>query len=120
MISSANMASSVSFASDCFSVTLADGQEIRIELSAFPRLWHATPEERACYEIVANGEIIVWPNLNEDIFVEDLLDGRQKSYEGRKSVKRWLDSLREFRKSPASDTETFTEWDLKRQGLWRR
>ena len=118
MISSANTALSVSFASDCFSVSLAGGQEIRLELSAFPRLWHATPEERAYYEIKANGEVIVWPNLNEDIFVEDLLGGRLKSDEGGKSVAKWLGSLREFRQSPANETETFTEWDLKRQGLW--
>ena len=120
MISSTSIALSVSFASDCFSVALADGQEIRIELSAFPRLLHATPEERAYYEIKADGEVIVWPNLNEDIFVEDLLEGRLKSDEGRKSVEKWLGSLREFRRSPANKTETFTEWDLKRQGLWRR
>jgi hypothetical protein len=69
------------------SVELADGRTISAPLKWFPRLFHATPAERAKFELSFEG--IHWPDLNEDIPVEGLLRG-EKSGESRKSIRRWL------------------------------
>ena len=110
---------SINFTDDQFVVTLSDGREV-ISLftpDTFPRLWHGTPEERACYE--TRPDEIHWPDLNEDVRIPDLLEGIDNSGESKNSVEKWLAALREFRKSPYKGVQTFTEWDLRRRGLWR-
>jgi hypothetical protein len=42
----------------------------------FPRLLHATPEQRAQYKIGATGKGLHWEALDEDISVDGLLAGR--------------------------------------------
>jgi hypothetical protein len=79
----------VVFAADEFSVVLADGRTLIIPLAWFPRLFHATPEERANWRWVGGGIGIQWPDLDEDISVEDLILGRP-SGESRASLQRWL------------------------------
>lgn len=64
----------VSFDDDAFSVELSDGRSIRVPLVWFPRLLHATPEERSCYELSRRG--IHWEAINEDISVDGLLTVR--------------------------------------------
>ena len=54
-------------------VALADGREISVPLSWFPRLANATPTERAHYEIFGEGTGIHWPDIDEDISVPRLL-----------------------------------------------
>lgn len=58
-------------------------------LAWYPRLLHATPEERSHWRSVGKGEGIHWEDLDEDISVEDLLAGRH-SRESQTSFKRWL------------------------------
>ncbi len=36
----------------------------------FDRLWNATPEQRARYELGSLGDSIHWPNLDEDLSLE--------------------------------------------------
>ena len=66
-------AKKVSFDDDSMWVHLADGRVLSIPLAWFPRLWHATPAERACVEISASG--LYWEALDEDISVAGLLAG---------------------------------------------
>jgi hypothetical protein len=66
-------AKKVSFADDSMWVHLADGRVLSIPLAWFPRLWHATPAQRACVEISARG--LHWEALDEDISVAGLLAG---------------------------------------------
>lgn len=110
---------SIKFTDDQFIVTLSDGREVISHFTpdTFPRLWHATPEERAHYETCHDE--IHWPNLNEDVRVSDLLEGIDNSGESKSSIAQWLEAIREFRNSPYKGTQTFTEWDLRRKGLWR-
>jgi hypothetical protein len=68
---------------------LADGRTISVPLAWFPRLVHGTPEERTNLCLVAGGEGIHWPDLDEDISVESLLAGRG-SCETQESIRRWL------------------------------
>jgi hypothetical protein len=70
-------------------VELVDGRILMVPLVWYPRLWHATQEERRRFELLADGEIIHWPLLDEDLSVEGLLAGRP-SGESPDSFSRWL------------------------------
>lgn len=72
---------------------LTDGRIISVPLGWYPRLVHATPEERARHELRAGGHGIHWPDLDEDISVEGLLEGR-RSGESERSLRRWLAARR--------------------------
>jgi hypothetical protein len=78
-------------------VELTDGRELSVPLSWYPRLNHASPDERARWEMIGRGDGIHWPDLDEDISVEGLLAGR-RSGERRESIERWLAALKESRK----------------------
>ena len=58
-------------------VHLVDGRRICIPLAWFPRLLHATAEQRGKWELLGGGEGIHWPLVDEDLSVEGLLAGRQ-------------------------------------------
>lgn len=55
-------------------VTLSDARTLGVPLVWFPRLMHATPEQRSHFELSARG--IHWDDLDEDISVDGLLAGR--------------------------------------------
>jgi hypothetical protein len=55
-------------------VELEDGRTLGIPLAWFPRLLHATDEQRQHYEISAGG--LHWDAVDEDISVDGLLAGR--------------------------------------------
>jgi hypothetical protein len=55
-------------------VTLSDARTLGIPLAWFPRLMHASAEQRAHFELSARG--IHWDELDEDISVDGLLAGR--------------------------------------------
>jgi len=57
---------------------------------------HASEAERKQWRMIGGGEGVHWPNLDEDISVENLLFG-QRSGESQESLQRWLDG----RSSPA-------------------
>ncbi len=55
-------------------VDLADGRTIGVPLAWFPRLAHATPEQRSGWTLSPMG--IHWAELDEDISIDGLLAGR--------------------------------------------
>ena len=67
-------AKSVWFDDNSMWVELVDGRTLGIPLAWFPRLLHATPEQRQKYELTVSG--IHWDELDEDISVAGLLAGR--------------------------------------------
>lgn len=83
------MAQRISVSDDALAVDLADGRTITVPLAWFPRLAHGTATERANCRLIAGGQGIHWPDLDEDISVEGLLAGRQ-SGETQESLRRWL------------------------------
>ena len=83
------VALSVTASDDDLAVDLVDGRTITAPLTWFPRLTHATPAERANWRLIARGEGIHWPDLDEDISVASLLAGR-RSGESPQSLERWL------------------------------
>jgi hypothetical protein len=69
-------ASAVRFDDVTMWVDLADGRTVGVPSAWFPRLVHATPEQRALCRIGVTGAGLHWEDLNEDISVEGLLAGR--------------------------------------------
>lgn len=69
-------------------VTLSDGRTVGAPLAWYPRLKEGTPKERRHYELLGGGVGIHWPDLDEDISVENLLEG-EKSAESRLSLAAW-------------------------------
>jgi hypothetical protein len=55
-------------------VDLSDGRMLGVPLAWFPRLLHATPEQREKVELSRVG--LHWEHLDEDISVAGLLAGR--------------------------------------------
>lgn len=70
------LAVAVEFLADAFRVVLDDGRELSVPLAWFPRLLHATPEQRQDWELIGRGEGLHWEDLDEDISVAGLLAGR--------------------------------------------
>ena len=83
-------AEDVTITGDVIAVELSDGRSISAPLTWYPRLMHGTPEERALWRLIGGGAGIHWPELDEDISVENLLAGRA-SEESQRSPKRWLE-----------------------------
>lgn len=74
---------------DTLTVDLTDGRTLSVPLAWYPRLLHATDAERSNWRLIARGEGIHWPQLDEDISVEQLLRGTP-SQESQASLERWL------------------------------
>jgi len=72
-------------------VTLVDGRTVSAPVSWYPRVLNGTPAERNNYRLIGRGEGIHWPELDEDLCVDDLLAGRQ-SGETEDSLRRWLEA----------------------------
>ena len=83
-------AKSVTVTDDSVALDLVDGRTIRVPVLWYPRLAHASPAERANWQLVARGQGVHWPDLDEDISVESLLEGRP-SGESPASLGRWLE-----------------------------
>ena len=89
-------AMTIAVTEDTLTAELSDGRTILVPLAWYPRLVHATPEERSNWELIGGGQGIHWPDLDEDISVEGLLAGR-KSGESHQSFQQWLEAKREGR-----------------------
>ncbi len=83
-------AQSITVSETSLTVDLVDGRTIIVPLVWYPRLWYGTPEERNHFEVIGDGTLIHWPDLDEDLSVSGLLAGR-RSGESQRSLKRWLD-----------------------------
>lgn len=79
----------VSVTDDALTVELEDGRTLSAPLGWYPRLAHATSEERKRWRLIAQGAGIHWEDIDEDISIEGLLLGKP-SGEGQQSFERWL------------------------------
>ena len=82
-------AKAVHISADTLTVDLSDGRSIAVPIEWYPRLANATAAERGNWRFVGRGEGIHWPDLDEDISVENLLSGA-RSGESQRSFKQWL------------------------------
>ncbi len=74
---------------DTLSVDLRDGRSIQVPLAWYPRLVHATPEERNKWRLIGQGRGIYWDDIDEDISLVSLLLGKG-SGESQVSFEAWL------------------------------
>jgi len=65
----------VELTEDEVKVRLMDGRTIAAALVWYPRLLHATPDQRKNWEIAGAGYGIHWPDVDEDLSTEGLLRG---------------------------------------------
>ena len=72
---------------------LIDGRMISAPLIWYPRLAHATQEERNGWELRDGGQRVRWPDLDEEISVEGLLAG-QPVGENRRLFRVWLEAIK--------------------------
>jgi hypothetical protein len=75
---------------DTLTVDLSDGQTISVPILWYPRLLHGSQKEREHWRLIGGGEGIHWPDLDEDISVENLVSGKS-SAESQSSLARWLE-----------------------------
>ncbi|AFZ49178.1 DUF2442 domain-containing protein [Dactylococcopsis salina] len=85
------LAKEIKMTNDNLVVDLIDGRSLTVPLSWYPRLLHASQEERQNWQLLGEGYAIEWIDLDEHIGVEGLLAGRQ-SGESNSSFQRWLKS----------------------------
>ena len=83
-------AENITVTEDTLRVDLSDGRTILVPLAWFPRLLHASQEERNNWRLIGKGQGIHWEDIDEDISVEGLLAGRP-SGESQVSFKKWLE-----------------------------
>ncbi len=84
----------ISINEEALTVELSDGRTISVPLTWYPRLVHATEQERANWRLIAGGKGIHWPELDEDISVQALILGKP-SQESSQSLKKWLENRKE-------------------------
>src|ERR1043166_9271301 len=82
-------AKDVGFGAETLIVELVDGRILTVPIEWYPRLAQGSPAERANWLLIGPGQGIHWPDLDEDLSVEDLLLGR-RSGESPESLRRWL------------------------------
>ena len=74
---------------DTLIAELADGRSVSVPLAWYPRLMHATEGERTNSRLIGGGQGMHWPDLDEDVSIENLLSGKP-SAESPRSLQRWL------------------------------
>lgn len=79
----------ITFEGGLMRVLLDDRQQITVPVMLYPRLHFATMSERRNFRLIAKGRGIHWPDLEEDISLEGLLQ-RRGSSESPQSLLRWL------------------------------
>lgn len=61
---------------DRLTVCFDDGRIVSLPLRWYPRLNRATPAQRRNWELIGRGYGVHWPNVDEDLSAEGLLQGR--------------------------------------------
>ena len=68
-------ARTVEVTDDEITAHLVDGRTITVPLVWSWRLAEATPEQRAHWELIGDGEGMHWPDIDEDLSVRGMLEG---------------------------------------------
>ena len=68
-------ASKVGFTDTELVVSLTDGRTICVPLAWYTRLAEASTEQLRDYELLGDGDGIYWPQFDEDLSIQGLLQG---------------------------------------------
>jgi hypothetical protein len=69
-------------------VELRDGRVVSVPIEWYPRLAEGTRRERSHWTLLGPGSGIHWPDLDEDVSIDGLLQGRP-SHESATSLRKW-------------------------------
>ena len=83
-------AQSVRVTSDTLHVDLSDGRTISVPVGWYPRLAHATADERKEWRLIAHGRGIHWEGIDEDIASPDCLRESLPAKANRHSNNGWV------------------------------
>lgn len=75
--------------SSTITIELSDGRAVSTPLVWYPRLLNGTAKERKNWELIGDGQGIHWPDLDEDLSMDGMLNGRP-SFESQKSFQKWI------------------------------
>jgi len=81
----------VSTSDDTLTVELSDGRSVSVPIAWYPRLMHGSVQERSNWRFIGTGVGVHWPDLDEDISIDNLLLGHP-SAESQESLRKWLAS----------------------------
>ena len=65
----------VSATDDELVVAFVDGRTLSVPLVWYPRLFHASTEQRSNWRLIGDGEGVHWPQIDEDLSAAGLLHG---------------------------------------------
>jgi len=65
----------VTVTDDLITFELLDGRLVSVPLAWSWRLSDATPEQRARWEIIGDGQGVHWPDVDEDLSAQGMLTG---------------------------------------------
>ncbi len=86
-------------------VAFDDGREIATPLEWYPRLVKGTAKQRANWEICGAGRGIHWPELDEDLSIEGMINGIPSvEYRHAKSLRR-RSATRQLKSSKTGHSE---------------
>ena len=113
---------------DTITAYLTDGRTISVPLAWSWRLSEATPEQRANFEIIGDGEGVHWPDIDEDISAQGMLYGvpapRPMFVRATRPVPAWLGADRvSWRKSSVGcglHNKSLHEWGAQPGGRGAR
>jgi len=54
-------------------VAFLNGTELPVPLAWYPKLYYATPRQLGEWRIIANGQCIRWPELDESLAINELM-----------------------------------------------
>ena len=113
------LAQKVRVTADELVVGLIDGRTVSVPVQWYPRLAHGSPSERQNWQMIGRGVGIHWPDIDEDIAVDDLLAGRP-SGESQTSFQRWLESRGSLANKRLQPPVAPREISRNRKGVRRR
>jgi len=72
-----SLAKNITFDEKMLCCELQDGRIISVPLEWYPRLYHASQEDRNSWRLIGGGVGIHWPALGEDLSVKGFLAGAE-------------------------------------------
>jgi uncharacterized protein DUF2442 len=75
VVSTESVVQDVQVTDDEIIAKLADGRVISVPLAWSWRLSEATPAQRANWRLIGAGQVVNWPDIDEDLSAEGLLQG---------------------------------------------
>ncbi len=86
-------ANNIEVSEEALTLELVDGRTVSVPIAWYPRLFHGTPKQRNNWRLIGTGAGVHWPDLDEDISVENLLAGNP-SDESQRSLEKWLEHIK--------------------------